>query len=71
KDNELSEGEKSIKVVAGDKAGNKNETTDSIITDTISPEKPTIELDHSSDSGIKNDNITNCSLRTFIGVAQP
>ncbi|MDK9532743.1 Ig-like domain-containing protein [Salmonella enterica subsp. enterica serovar Paratyphi A] len=71
KDNELSEGENSIKVVAVDKAGNKNETTDSIITDTISPEKPTIELDDSSDSGIKNDNITNSTLPTFIGVAEP
>ncbi|MLH37312.1 Ig-like domain repeat protein, partial [Salmonella enterica subsp. enterica] len=59
------------KVVAVDKAGNKNETTDSIITDTISPEKPTIELDDSSDSGIKNDNITNSTLPTFIGVAEP
>ncbi|EDX6550608.1 Ig-like domain repeat protein [Salmonella enterica subsp. enterica] len=71
KDNELSEGENSIKVVAVDKAGNKNETTDSIITDTIPPEKPTIELDDSSDSGIKNDNITNSTLSTFIGVAEP
>ncbi|EAS1421293.1 Ig-like domain repeat protein [Salmonella enterica] len=71
KDNELSEGENSIKVVAVDKAGNKNETTDSIITDTIPPEKPTIELDDSSDSGIKNDNITNSTLPTFIGVAEP
>ncbi|EAZ3759594.1 Ig-like domain repeat protein [Salmonella enterica subsp. enterica serovar Typhimurium] len=71
KDNELSEGENSIKVVAVDNAGNKNETTDSIITDTIAPEKPTIELDDSSDSGIKNDNITNSTLPTFIGVAEP
>ncbi|EGZ4052360.1 Ig-like domain repeat protein [Salmonella enterica subsp. enterica serovar Wandsworth] len=71
KDNELSEGENSIKVVAVDKAGNKNETTDNIITDTIAPEKPTIELDDSSDSGIKNDNITNSTLPTFIGVAEP
>ncbi|EBR8616432.1 Ig-like domain repeat protein [Salmonella enterica subsp. enterica serovar Kenya] len=71
KDNELSEGENSIKVVAVDKAGNKNETTDSIITDTIPPEKPTIELDDSSDSGIKNDNVTNSTLPTFIGVAEP
>ncbi|EBT9910047.1 Ig-like domain repeat protein [Salmonella enterica] len=71
KDNELSEGENSIKVVAVDKVGNKNETTDSIITDTIAPEKPTIELDDSSDSGIKNDNITNSTLPTFIGVAEP
>ncbi|EBN9622480.1 non-fimbrial adhesin SiiE [Salmonella enterica] len=71
KDNELYEGENSIKVVAVDKAGNKNETTDSIITDTIAPEKPTIELDDSSDSGIKNDNITNSTLPTFIGVAEP
>ncbi|EHL8712444.1 non-fimbrial adhesin SiiE [Salmonella enterica] len=71
KDNELSEGENSIKVVAVDKAGNKNETTDSIITDTIAPEKPTIELDDSSDSGIKNDNVTNSTLPTFIGVAEP
>ncbi|EGL2632464.1 Ig-like domain repeat protein [Salmonella enterica] len=71
KDNELSEGENSIKFVAVDKAGNKNETTDSIITDTIAPEKPTIELDDSSDSGIKNDNITNSTLPTFIGVAEP
>ncbi|MBJ2895809.1 non-fimbrial adhesin SiiE [Salmonella enterica] len=71
KDNELSEGENSIKVVAVDKAGNKNETTDSIITDTIAPEKPTIEQDDSSDSGIKNDNITNSTLPTFIGVAEP
>ncbi|EKL0267771.1 non-fimbrial adhesin SiiE [Salmonella enterica] len=71
KDNELYEGENSIKVVAVDKAGNKNETTDSIITDTIPPEKPTIELDDSSDSGIKNDNITNSTLPTFIGVAEP
>ncbi|EMY1837809.1 non-fimbrial adhesin SiiE [Salmonella enterica] len=71
KDNELSEGENSIKVVAVDKAGNKNETTDSIITDTIAPENPTIELDDSSDSGIKNDNITNSTLPTFIGVAEP
>ncbi|WP_082245143.1 Ig-like domain-containing protein [Salmonella enterica] len=71
KDNELSEGENSIKVVAVDKAGNKNETTDSIITDTVPPEKPTIELDDSSDSGIKNDNITNSTLPTFIGVAEP
>ncbi|WP_079954118.1 Ig-like domain-containing protein [Salmonella enterica] len=71
KNNELSEGENSIKVVAVDKAGNKNETTDSIITDTIPPEKPTIELDDSSDSGIKNDNITNSTLPTFIGVAEP
>ncbi|EJL0663067.1 non-fimbrial adhesin SiiE [Salmonella enterica] len=71
KDNELSEGENSIKVIAVDKAGNKNETTDSIITDTIAPEKPTIELDDSSDSGIKNDNITNSTLPTFIGVAEP
>ncbi|WP_080154326.1 Ig-like domain-containing protein [Salmonella enterica] len=71
RDNELSEGENSIKVVAVDKAGNKNETTDSIITDTIPPEKPTIELDDSSDSGIKNDNITNSTLPTFIGVAEP
>ncbi|ENL6117718.1 non-fimbrial adhesin SiiE [Salmonella enterica] len=71
KDNELSEGENSIKVVAVDKAGNKNETTDSIITDTIAPERPTIELDDSSDSGIKNDNITNSTLPTFIGVAEP
>ncbi|EKN8368725.1 non-fimbrial adhesin SiiE [Salmonella enterica] len=71
KDNELSEGENIIKVVAVDKAGNKNETTDSIITDTIPPEKPTIELDDSSDSGIKNDNITNSTLPTFIGVAEP
>ncbi|ECW8656100.1 Ig-like domain repeat protein [Salmonella enterica] len=71
KDNELSEGENSIKVVAVDKAGNKNETTDSIITDTIAPEKPTIELYDSSDSGIKNDNITNSTLPTFIGVAEP
>ncbi|EKC2243138.1 non-fimbrial adhesin SiiE [Salmonella enterica] len=71
KDNELSEGENSIKVVAVDKAGNKNETTDSIITDTIAPEKPTIELDDSSDSGIKNDNITNSTLPTFSGVAEP
>ncbi|MEH50209.1 Ig-like domain repeat protein [Salmonella enterica] len=71
KDNELSEGENSIKVVAVDKAGNKKETTDSIITDTIAPEKPTIELDDSSDSGIKNDNITNSTLPTFIGVAEP
>ncbi|VDZ81499.1 large repetitive protein [Salmonella bongori] len=39
KDNELTEGENSIKVVAVDKAGNKNETADSIITDTIPPEK--------------------------------
>ncbi|SUG02757.1 Ig domain-containing protein [Salmonella enterica subsp. enterica serovar Hartford] len=54
-----------------DKAGNKNETTDSIITDTIPPEKPTIELDDSSDSGIKNDNVTNSTLPTFIGVAEP
>ncbi|HGB3811504.1 TPA: non-fimbrial adhesin SiiE [Salmonella enterica subsp. enterica serovar Virchow] len=71
KDNELSEGENSIKVVAVDKAGNKNETTDSIITDTIAPEKPTIELDDSSDSGIKNDSIANSTLPTFIGVAEP
>ncbi|EKM5922376.1 non-fimbrial adhesin SiiE [Salmonella enterica] len=71
KDNELSEGENSIKVVAVDKAGNKNETTDSIITDTIAPEKATIELDDSSDSGIKNDSITNSTLPTFIGVAEP
>ncbi|ENK8839636.1 non-fimbrial adhesin SiiE [Salmonella enterica] len=71
KDNELSEGENSIKVVAVDKAGNKNETADSIITDTIAPEKPTIELDDSSDSGIKNDSITNSTLPTFIGVAEP
>ncbi|EBQ3003197.1 Ig-like domain repeat protein [Salmonella enterica] len=71
KDNELSEGENSIKVVAVDKAGNKNETTDSIITDTVAPEKPTIELDDSSDSGIKNDSITNSTLPTFIGVAEP
>ncbi|EJY2539970.1 non-fimbrial adhesin SiiE [Salmonella enterica subsp. enterica serovar Infantis] len=71
KDNELSEGENSIKVVAVDKAGNKNEMTDSIITDTIAPEKPTIELDDSSDSGIKNDSITNSTLPTFIGVAEP
>ncbi|ECK5411886.1 Ig-like domain repeat protein [Salmonella enterica] len=71
KDNELSEGENSIKVVAVDKAGNKNETMDSIITDTIAPEKPTIELDDSSDSGIKNDSITNSTLPTFIGVAEP
>ncbi|EBK8114959.1 non-fimbrial adhesin SiiE [Salmonella enterica] len=71
KDNELSEGENSIKVIAVDKAGNKNETTDSIITDTIAPEKPTIELDDSSDSGIKNDSITNSTLPTFIGVAEP
>ncbi|HAW9073203.1 TPA: Ig-like domain repeat protein [Salmonella enterica subsp. enterica serovar Infantis] len=71
KDNELSEGENSIKVVAVDKAGNKNETTVSIITDTIAPEKPTIELDDSSDSGIKNDSITNSTLPTFIGVAEP
>ncbi len=71
KDNELSEGENSIKVVAVDKAGNKNETTDSIITETIAPEKPTIELDDSSDSGIKNDSITNSTLPTFIGVAEP
>ncbi|EIZ6945003.1 non-fimbrial adhesin SiiE [Salmonella enterica subsp. enterica serovar Cerro] len=71
RDNELSEGENSIKVVAVDKAGNKNETTDSIITDTIPPEKPTIELDDNSDSGIKNDNITNSTLPTFIGVAEP
>ncbi|MGU6573361.1 non-fimbrial adhesin SiiE [Salmonella enterica subsp. enterica serovar Oranienburg] len=71
KDNELSQGENSIKVVAVDKAGNKNETTDSIITDTIAPEKPTIELDDSSDSGIKNDSITNSTLPTFIGVAEP
>ncbi|EGN0008060.1 Ig-like domain repeat protein [Salmonella enterica] len=71
KDNELSEGENSIKVVAVDKAGNKNETTASIITDTIAPEKPTIELDDSSDSGIKNDSITNSTLPTFIGVAEP
>ncbi|EAZ5087285.1 Ig-like domain repeat protein [Salmonella enterica] len=71
KDNELSEGENSIKVVAVDKAGNKNETTDSIITDTTPPEKPTIELDDSSDSGIKNDNVTNSTLPTFIGVAEP
>ncbi|EAO7982098.1 Ig-like domain repeat protein [Salmonella enterica] len=71
KDNELSEGENSIKVVAVDKAGNKNETTDSIITDTIPPENPTIELDDSSDSGIKNDNVTNSTLPTFIGVAEP
>ncbi|EHM6205485.1 non-fimbrial adhesin SiiE [Salmonella enterica] len=71
KDNELSEGENSIKVVAVDKAGNKNETMDSIITDTIPPEKPTIELDDSSDSGIKNDNVTNSTLPTFIGVAEP
>ncbi|EOG2135945.1 non-fimbrial adhesin SiiE [Salmonella enterica subsp. enterica serovar Infantis] len=71
KDNELSEGENSIKVVAVDKAGNKNETTDSIITDTIAPENPTIELDDSSDSGIKNDSITNSTLPTFIGVAEP
>ncbi|HAF0044602.1 TPA_asm: Ig-like domain repeat protein [Salmonella enterica subsp. enterica serovar Infantis] len=71
KDNELSEGENSIKVVAVDKAGNKNETTDSIITYTIAPEKPTIELDDSSDSGIKNDSITNSTLPTFIGVAEP
>ncbi len=71
KNNELSEGENSIKVVAVDKAGNKNETTDSIITDTIPPEKPTLELDDSSDSGIKNDNITNSTLPTFIGVAEP
>ncbi|HCI3712699.1 TPA: non-fimbrial adhesin SiiE [Salmonella enterica subsp. enterica serovar Infantis] len=71
KDNELSEGENSIEVVAVDKAGNKNETTDSIITDTIAPEKPTIELDDSSDSGIKNDSITNSTLPTFIGVAEP
>ncbi|EHM1612719.1 non-fimbrial adhesin SiiE [Salmonella enterica subsp. enterica serovar Hartford] len=71
KDNELSEGENSIKVVAVDKAGNKNETTDSIITDTIPPEKPTIELDDSSDSGIKNDNVTNSTQPTFIGVAEP
>ncbi len=49
----------------------KNETTDSIITDTIPPEKPTLELDDSSDSGIKNDNITNSTLPTFIGVAEP
>ncbi|WP_079812792.1 Ig-like domain-containing protein [Salmonella enterica] len=71
KNNELSEGENSIKVVAMDKAGNKNETTDSIITDTIPPENPTLELDDSSDSGIKNDNITNSTLPTFIGVAEP
>ncbi|HCL5252348.1 TPA: Ig-like domain repeat protein, partial [Salmonella enterica] len=71
KNNELSEGENSIKVVAVDKAGNKNETTDIIITDTIPPEKPTLELDDSSDSGIKNDNITNSTLPTFIGVAEP
>ncbi len=72
KDNELSEGEKQYKKsFAVDKAGNKNETTDSIITDTIAPEKPTIELDDSSDSGIKNDNITNSTLPTFIGVAEP
>ncbi len=71
KNNELSEGENNIKVVAVDKAGNKNETTDSIIADTTPPEKPTLELDDGSDSGIKNDNITNSTLPTFIGVAEP
>ncbi|MGC7987485.1 Ig-like domain-containing protein [Salmonella enterica] len=71
KDNELTEGENSIKVVAVDKAGNKNETADSIITDTIPPEKPTLELDDSSDSGVKDDGITNSTLPTFIGVAEP
>ncbi|EEA5786036.1 Ig-like domain repeat protein [Salmonella enterica subsp. enterica serovar Lattenkamp] len=71
KDNELTEGENSIKVVAVDKAGNKNETADRIITDTIPPEKPTLELDDSSDSGVKDDGITNSTLPTFIGVAEP
>ncbi|WP_079778408.1 Ig-like domain-containing protein [Salmonella bongori] len=71
KDNELTEGENSIKVVAVDKAGNKNETADSIITDTIPPEKPTLELDDSSDSGVKDDGITNSTLPTFTGVAEP
>ncbi|ECG8591802.1 Ig-like domain repeat protein, partial [Salmonella enterica subsp. salamae] len=71
KNDELSEGENNIKVVAVDKAGNKNETTDTIITDTVPPEKPTLELDDGSDSGVKDDNITNSTLPTVIGMAEP
>lgn len=70
KDNELFEGENSIKVVVVDKVGNKNEMMDSIIIDIIFLEKLMIELDDSSDFGIKNDNIINSILLIFIGVVE-
>ncbi|EBJ1007647.1 Ig-like domain repeat protein, partial [Salmonella enterica] len=56
---------------AVDKAGNQSEISNIITIDTIPPEKPTIELDINSDSGVKDDNITNSTLPTFIGVAEP
>ncbi|ENO7960622.1 Ig-like domain repeat protein [Salmonella enterica] len=71
KGKELIEGDNNIKVVAVDKAGNQSEISNVITIDTIPPEKPTIELDINSDSGVKDDNITNSTLPTFIGVAEP
>ncbi|EAB4961625.1 Ig-like domain repeat protein, partial [Salmonella enterica] len=71
KGKELIEGDNNIKVVAVDKAGNQSEISNIITIDTIPPEKPTIELDINSDSGVKDDNITNSTLPTFIGVAEP
>ncbi|EGA6601670.1 Ig-like domain repeat protein, partial [Salmonella enterica] len=70
KGKELIEGDNNIKVVAVDKAGNQSEISNIITIDTIPPEKPTIELDINSDSGVKDDNITNSTLPTFIGVAE-
>ncbi|KSB79703.1 hypothetical protein LFZ51_00300 [Salmonella enterica subsp. arizonae serovar 63:g,z51:- str. So 20/20] len=71
KGNELIEGDNNIKVVAVDKAGNQSEISNVITADTIPPEKPTIELDVNSDSGIEGDNITNSTSPTFIGVTEP
>uniref|UniRef100_UPI001C8E91E4 Ig-like domain-containing protein n=1 Tax=Yersinia enterocolitica TaxID=630 RepID=UPI001C8E91E4 len=66
----LAEGNNAIKLIAVDKADNRATLNGTIELDTIPPEKPTIALDTQSDSGLKNDNLTNIKQPVFVGKSE-
>ena len=65
KNSELTEGNNTIRLVAIDKADNRATNTGVIDVDSIPPEKPTITLESDSNSGLKNDNLTQVKQPTF------
>ncbi|WP_392431738.1 Ig-like domain-containing protein [Yersinia sp. HM-2024] len=71
KNSELAEGNNTIRLVAIDKADNRATNTGIIDVDSIPPEKPTITLESDSNSGLKNDNVTQVKQPTFLGKSEP
>ncbi|MGE9761310.1 Ig-like domain-containing protein [Pseudomonas sp. PDM20] len=69
---DLPEGKNDIIIIAIDPAGNPSDpTTITVVIDTQGPEQPDAWLDPESDSGIKDDNITNDTKPTIDGKTEP